>query len=144
MSRCPQCGFDQGHNHKRSNPDHRRLFALIREAYQHWPETHPFEPQNAEHLRKWLIVTAGPEWRNARQTWLTNDEATRRIVKEAKKDSLDSFAIGDGTTLAMCSPKSIAFHEMSQDEFGRLRDAITDVIEQSIGCTVADLMQEAA
>jgi hypothetical protein len=33
---------------------------------------------------------------------------------------------------------------MSQAEFGKLRDAITDVIEAEIGCTVADLMQEAA
>jgi len=142
--RCPACGWEGGHNNKRSNPDHNRLFALILRAYQQWPEAHPFEPQNAEHLRKWLIVTAGPEWRNARQTWLTNDEATRRIIKEAKKEDLDNFAIGDGTTISMCSPKSMAFHKMPQGEFSRLRDAITDIIEQTIGCSVEDLMTEAA
>lgn len=117
---------------------------MIALAYQQWPETHPFEPQNAEHLRKWLTVTAGPEWRNARQTWLTNDAATRAIVKEAKRDDLDSFAIGDGTTISMCVPKSLAWHKMSQSEFGRLRDAITDIIEETIGASVNDLMQEAA
>lgn len=144
MSRCPNCGFDQGHNHKRSNPDHNRLFGLIRAAFHQWPEWHPFEPQNELHLRKWLIVMAGPEFHVAQQTWITNNEEMRAIVKEAKKGDLDRFAIGDGPTLSICEPKSIAFNKMGQAEFGRLRDAITDIIEQTIGCKVEDLMQEAA
>ena len=143
--RCPQCGFvDQGASHKRSNPDHARTFALIARAYQHWPEAHPFEPQNSEHLRAWLIVAAGPEWRETRTTFLTDDPATRELAKEVKKDDIHRFVIGDGKTLSIVKPRSIAFDKMGQAEFGRLRDAITDIIEQTIGCSVEDLMQEAA
>jgi hypothetical protein len=33
---------------------------------------------------------------------------------------------------------------MDQKEFAQLRDAITDIIEQTIDCKVEDLMREAA
>jgi hypothetical protein len=146
MSRCPQCGFDQGHNHKRSSPDHRRLFRILASAYQNWPDGHAFQPQNAEHLRAYLICRAGPDWRNAQCTFLPEGsrEELFAIIRDVLKDNLKKFPILYRDGIAVISPKSMSFSAMSQAEFGKLRDAITDVIEAEIGCTVADLMQEAA
>jgi hypothetical protein len=145
-TRCPQCGFDPGHNHKRSNPDHARTFALVTAAYRNWPEQHQFQPQNAEHLRAWLICKAGPDWRNAQCTFLPDGSRDElfAIIRDVLKDNLKKFPILYRDGIAVISPKSMSFTAMSQAEFGRLRDAITDVIEAEIGCTVADLMQEAA
>lgn len=144
--RCPSCGFDQGHNHKRSNPDHARTFKMISLAYQNWPEDHDFQPQNAEHLRAWLICKAGPDWRNAQCTFLPDGsrEALFAIIRDVLKDNLKKFPILYRDGIAVISPKSMSFAAMSQSEFGRLRDAITDVIEHEIGCKVEDLMREAA
>jgi hypothetical protein len=49
---CPHCGAD---SKQRSSPQHRRFFKLINVAYHHWPEYTEFSPDNAEHLRAWLL-----------------------------------------------------------------------------------------
>ena len=60
---CPSCGVDLAEPQKkwkrRSVPQHRRYFALVRAAYYHWPEKHELKPQSEEHLRKWLQAKAG-------------------------------------------------------------------------------------
>jgi hypothetical protein len=147
MSKCQNCGFDQGRNHKRSTADHARLFALVHSAFHQWPEGHRFKPVNPEHLRAWLICAAGGEWQEVEDTLLPGDGASlggiyttaKQLLKKQKR-----FPIIHGNGVVVVIPKSMSFAAMSQAEFGRLRDAITDVIEAEIGCTVADLMQEAA
>ena len=54
--KCPQCGHVAD---SRSTPDHRRFFARIHAAFHHWPEAHEFQPDDAEHLRAWLLCKAG-------------------------------------------------------------------------------------
>jgi hypothetical protein len=145
-TRCPSCGFEMGNSNRRSNPDHARLFALVHKAFHQWPEGHKFAPQNAEHLRAWLVCKAGPEWRNARATVLDGGEKSliAEALRHALGDDQKRFVVEFPGGVAVISPKSMSFTAMSQAEFGKLRDAITDVIEAEIGCTVADLMQEAA
>jgi hypothetical protein len=158
--RCPSCGFDSGNANRRSVPDHRRLMALIHKALHNWPEAHPFKPLNFDHLRAWLVCSAGPEWRVVKCTFL--DANTRSIVAEALRDILDGKAtegeqgsedmqpivtrfvkeFSDG--VAVFAPKSMKFEAMEQAEFRRLRDAITEVIEAEIGCKADDLLQEVA
>lgn len=53
---CPNCGQPM---RQRSMDHHKLFFAFIREVYSHWPEAHPFQPRNAEHLRGWLLIEAG-------------------------------------------------------------------------------------
>ncbi len=50
---CQACGAE-----KRSAPEHNLLFVVIEEAFQNWPEAHPFRPVDAEHLRAWLCIEA--------------------------------------------------------------------------------------
>lgn len=53
---CPNCGQPMK---QRSMDHHRLFFAFIREVYRNWPEDHPFQPKNAEHLRGWLLIQVG-------------------------------------------------------------------------------------
>jgi hypothetical protein len=147
-TRCPSCGFEMGNSNRRSNPDHARYFALVHRAYHQWPEGHRFQPLNGEHLRYWLQCAAGPDWRDVKFTFLPDEPATKELlvntVRDILKDDQRKFPVVYKEGLAVVTPKSISFSSMTQAEFGKLRDAVTDNIERELGCTVADLMQEAA
>lgn len=147
---CPSCGceFD---TKKRSSPDHRRLFALIAAAFSQWPEGHSFQPANSEDLRAWLICKAGPDWREATPILLGEDAdaATRAMFRMGIEAAVraahgKAFVIPFGVGVAVVTPKSMSFSKMSQSEFSRLRDAISDVIEAELGCKIDQLTREAA
>lgn len=53
---CPACKRALAHD--RSDKAHRMLFAVIAEAWRQWPEAHPWQPEDAEHLRAYLFVKA--------------------------------------------------------------------------------------
>jgi hypothetical protein len=52
---CPTCRRVAG----RSREEHNLLFAVIAQAFDNWPESHAFQPSDAEHLRAWLLIEAG-------------------------------------------------------------------------------------
>lgn len=58
---CVHCGaeFEPPKKAQRSYPQLKRFFALMRAAFNHWPEKHDFQPRSVEHLRYWLEVQAG-------------------------------------------------------------------------------------
>jgi hypothetical protein len=58
MSHCPHCGCILESGKVRSNKAHSMLFAVIAEAWRQWPESHKFQPEDAEHLRAYLFVKA--------------------------------------------------------------------------------------
>lgn len=43
----------------RSKKQHGRVFAAIDEAFRNWPFTHEFNPEDAAHLRAWLLCRVG-------------------------------------------------------------------------------------
>jgi hypothetical protein len=146
--RCPACGWDCGSSRssKRSLQDHKRLFAIIGRAYQNWPEDHEFQPQSVDNLRYWLTCKAGPEFRNVRVHFLPDRERSLIVetVKDLLKTEIDKFPVEYKDGLAVITPKSISFETMPQAEFSKLRDAITDLIEATLGCKVEELTKEAA
>lgn len=61
---CPHCGahFEppKASGKPRSHPQLKRFHALMRAAFNHWPEAQTeFRPRNKEHLRYWLEKEAG-------------------------------------------------------------------------------------
>lgn len=60
---CPHCGCDfeppKASGKPRSHPQLKRFFAVLKQAYLHWPDSHDFRPRNREHLRYWLEKEAG-------------------------------------------------------------------------------------
>lgn len=132
---CPECGCDLAPKKRRSVPDHRRLFALVRQAFDNWPEDHDFQPESAEHLRAWLVCKAG--WREA-TAYDLGDRADAAVVALALQAGIKAakgvgFVKVHGRSVAVITPKSIDFRSMGQAEFGLLRDAITEIIKAEIG-----------
>jgi len=132
---CPECGCDLAPRKRRSVPDHRRLFALIKQAFDNWPEAHDFQPENAEHLRAWLVCKAG--WRET-TSYDLGEKADADVVALALQAGIKAakgtgFVKVHGRGVAVITPKSMDFRSMGQAEFGLLRDAISDIIKSETG-----------
>lgn len=144
---CPECGVVLTKH--RSGPDHRRFFALIRKAFDQWPETHEFTPDNPEHLRAWLTCKAG--YRDSTPIHLP-EEATEsmrvlfRLGLEAAIRAANGYAFVTPyrDAVAVHTPKSIAWDKLNQREFGALRTAVEDVIKAEIGLDADQLLEEQA
>jgi hypothetical protein len=146
MSNCPHCGGSLKGGKPRSIDQHRRYFKMVALAFQNWPEAHDFQPDNAEHLRKWLQAKAGYRIAHKIDTERT-DARSLAIATAAMKAAMQ--ALGDycwivphrGSLLVVAS-KSIAFDKMSLGEFSTLNDMVAELIESETGIKVEDLMKE--
>lgn len=128
---------------QRSSEDHRRFFALVNAAFTHWPEQHEFTPDNAEHLRAWLMCKAG----HRKTTMIETDEPAATVAAiEAAFRASDTYAFvrpyGDG--VAVYSPKSLRFDKTDQKAFNAVRDEVSSIIESVIGVTAEQLLREKA
>jgi len=132
---CPECGAEIAEPKRRSIADHRRLFALIRNAFDNWPERHEFQPDNAEHLRAWLVCKAGWRMTTAYDLGAKADPDVVALALQAgiKAAKGIGFVTVHNRLVAVVTPKSMDFRSMAQAEFGHLRDAISDVIEAETG-----------
>jgi hypothetical protein len=142
MSHCPHCGGVLDERKRRSLSDHRRLMAIIHQAFENWPETHDYQPETAEMLRAWLICKAGPQFRETTPI-LVGDEigdvTLLRIAIEAAIRAAGgmAFVVPVSNGVAVVRPKSMSFRAMAQSEFSRLRDAIEEVIGVEMGTKLA-------
>lgn len=140
---CPHC------SKKRSAPDHRRLMAIIGNAFKQWPEAHPFQPDDEEELRAYLICKAGFSMKTpiALPDPLTPPHIAAfqaSIAAGIKAANGFAFVIPDRSGVRVVAPKSMKFAKMSQRDFAQLRDNITDILEATLGCKVDELTKEAA
>lgn len=68
---CPVCGFDGKKQwHARSVEQHRRFRGLVPKVFPHWRGD--FVPEDAEHLRQWLLVQA--EWCHTKTVRFKSDD----------------------------------------------------------------------
>lgn len=132
---CPRCHAPL--TKRRSGPDHRRFFALLFAAFENWPETHEFQPNDSEHLRAWLLCKVG--YREAITIPVPSaDPAVMRaasVMAEAafRAFASNSFCRNDGKSLVVERAKSISFAELDQRQFAPLRQAIEEVIQAETG-----------
>lgn len=129
----------------RSLDQHKRFFAVIAATFHHWPESHAFQPDNAEHLRAWLLVRA---------TYCTirtfhmdgdTDEAARLVpVITASMLGKYSWCRARGAELHVCVPQSIAFDKMPHEQFCKLNDDVDEVIRVETGLDPEALLREKA
>jgi hypothetical protein len=127
-TKCPAC---EKLKWRRSRPAHGMLFAVIEQAFQNWPESHPaFIPRNKEHLRYWLTKEAGDEFYDVPLTIKPDEMPAERIawLLQAvlyKSDSERMFVEVDENGDVVCKvTKSIAWSKMGQDDFNKLSSAI--------------------
>lgn len=133
----------------RSSADHRRFFGVLHAAFDQWPETSDFTPDNAEHLRAYLLCKSG-----YRETTFIpvldgagSHPAVARLTALAAEAAIKAaggyaFVRPHRDGIAVHAPKSIAFDKLSQKEFGPLRDAVEAVIEAEIGVSADALLRE--
>jgi hypothetical protein len=143
--KCDVCGHDpEKLSKRRSVPQLRRYFAMIRSAYEHWPDTHERQFTSAEECRAWLQMRAG--WREVgAQLALTGIQKDRALfLAEAAIKAAGAMAVPviHKGLLVVWRPKSIAFGRMSHDDFCGLVDAVEGVIEAETGISVADLIPQ--
>lgn len=129
----------------RSIDQHRRLFAVLAAAFTHWPESHPFQPQDAEHLRAWLLVKAK---HSTIKTFYLDGEADEyaRIIPiiTASMMGKHSWCRADGNRLHVCVPESIAFDKLEHLKFCTLNDSIDEIIRAETGLDPEALLTERA
>lgn len=135
---CPHCG-----SQPRSSDDHRRFFALVKAAFEQWPEGGAFTPDNIDHLRAYLLCKAGYR----KTTMIETDEPAATVAAiEAAFRAADTYAFvrpyGDG--VAVYSPKSLRFDKTDQKAFNAVRDEVSSIIESVIGVTAEQLLREKA
>lgn len=153
--KCPCCAFEMNAK-RRSVPDHRRFFALIRAASMHWPETHSFQPSGAtahakaEHLRKFLLVKAGHRERQELPLEFAADQpGLTKLIGVAIKAAMDRgggyveiATPADGGAVAIYSAASMDYRTLSQSEFAPVRAAIEDLIASVIGADGDELLKQ--
>lgn len=144
IEHCPECGWmpDAKKRKPRSVPQNRRYFALLRAAFNHWPESHRFQPSSEEHLRAWLQAKAG------HRTVTTIDMASMSKAQAAKATQV---AIAAATSFVFChavgeqlhivQSASIAFDKLPHLDACALFDSVADIIEIETGIRVDDMLK---
>lgn len=133
---------------KRSLPQHRRYFAMIKAAYDQWPERHKFKPDSAEHLRKWLQCKA----RHRTVVEVETDQFDERVmaiiqaaVTAAMKATGGYAWVGvTHSGAAVLASKSIAIEELPHPAFCALNEAVEDIIRAETGLEPEQLLTERA
>ena len=144
MTTCPVCDtpIEATMGRPRSYEQHKRYFALIRQAFFHWPETHPWQFANEAELRAWLQIKAG--WRElaSRTPVIGMRPEAARTVAEAAIRAAGAYAVPvvQGSDLVIWKPKSISYRSLPHLEACRLFDAVAVVIEQEAGLSAEQLL----
>lgn len=144
---CPGCGLTLMPKVKsRSLPHHNRYFAMIEAAFWHWPEGHEAKAENVEDLRAWLQMKAGYREIGARVRLDGLPRHAALTLAEAAIRGSGSYAVPvfHKGELIVFRPVSIAFKKMPHKQFCELNDAVTQIIEATIGARVEEIMKRRA
>ena len=148
LATCPHCGKKPTSG--RSLDQHRRLFGVIKTAFDNWPEAQEFQPYSAEHLRAWLVCKSGTRWREVQVIELWPDAPVQMVamvvqgaMEAARKRGVFSFVEARANAVFVFTPKSIAFASMSHRDFNTLSADIDHVLT-SVGFEPEQLSKEAS
>jgi len=131
----------------RSLPHHNFFFAFLEEVYLGWPfETHPFQPDDSEHLRAWLTVKAG--YMQMMEFEVPDGPTVSAAIKVAK-GVVFQFSGGRpiwfkvvGHKIFAAWPKSIKFTKMDEKEFIEFTTKVFDLIWSEVGIDVEEHYRE--
>lgn len=146
---CPHCGGlleAPAPKKPRSLPQHRRYMALCAAAFEHWPSVDTdFRPRSASHLRYYLEVQAGAfdVTKTARILSADPDKLYALMLAFLQhSDDEKLFIELDGNLLIEKKARSVAFEEMPHEDFTKLVNAVTEIIENAIGVNAEQLLRE--
>lgn len=133
----------------RSYPQLKRFFALVKAAFEHWPEGNPFQPECAEHLRAYLIVRAG--FKTARTIRLHGPMSLPQrdhleLILETAMRAGGSWAIIDvmSSYILVQKPASVSYEETPHTVACKIFSAVDELIPIEMpGMTADRLLREA-
>ena len=141
---CPHCGVEIEEpkaGKPRSVPQHRRYWALVRAAYNHWPSKHRFTPMSEDHLRKWLQVQAGHRIvETLDMDGMALDVALASVAAQITKSGPMAFHESVGTRFYSIVSASIDFDSLPHLAACALFDAVAEVIEAETGLRCDDMI----
>lgn len=140
---CPTCGAPV---RQRSDASHKHFFAVIAEAFRQWPTTAEFQPEDAEHLRSYLLVKArhfdklDVRCKNSDAIGLkTQLDAVIRAFCDGKPPLIHAYPWG----LRIFKPRSISYATADRKVFQAVSEAVFEIIEATLGVKVEDMKREA-
>lgn len=132
----------------RSVPQNRRYFALIRAAYNHWPQKTKdedekwFYPRSEEHLRHYLQAKVGYSIIDTLDVaGMTAEHACAQIAAQVMKAGPFSFQDSEGTCFFSTTSQSIDFDTLPHLKACALFDAVAELIEAETGIRVDDMLK---
>lgn len=135
---------------ERSKEHHNFFFAVCATAYKNWPETHAFQPNNAEHLRAWMLVEIG--WFQEIDVNLTELAGAKAIAERATVLAIKSASrlldkpvikiIRTDTGVKLIAPKSIARAKCSAKDYDWICEKGVNELAHHVGVPVDLLRQE--
>ncbi len=142
--KCECCG--RAFEHPRNAGRHRAFFAMLKPAFENWPERHDFQPVDLDELRGWLLCRA--KWCETERIEFAvgnrNQIVAAMTAFMTKQRGKRSHFQQTSTGLMAYTPKSIAFTKCREVDFRRIIDDVTGIIETEIGVSIADLKQARA
>lgn len=127
----------------RSYQQHKRFFAVCAAAFDHWPERHAFQPDNAEHLRSWLLVKAK---HCVIQSFELSDDASEAAslvpIIMATMARQHCWARAKGNTLHVCVPQSISYQHVDHQAFQKINDDVDEIIRAETGLDPEQILRE--
>jgi hypothetical protein len=141
---CPTC--KQVVPHPRNYERHKVLWALLKPALYYWPESETFQPNDTEHLRARLLVQVG--WRESEDLHISGGNSRKRTLdvtlaflnRKRPKPAVHWEQLPDG--IRVFWPRSVAYNKCSEDQFKKILNKITEVIENTIGVSVEQMRRE--
>lgn len=144
---CPACEFEFDlfkASKPRSIEQHKRLFGLIRAAFDQWPETYERQFADAGELRSFLIMKAG--WKEVALRMplvgLKLDLVVAVVGAALKAVHAHAITVPHNNQLVIIKPKSIKFQSMKHLEFCDLNNSIDLVIQEVFHMTGDELLEQ--
>lgn len=140
MKHCPSCGVvldgkPTASPKDRSHEEHNLLFGMINEAFISWPESHAFQPDDAEHLRAWMQIEINDCEEFEVPDILAADPKTVAQIGLFFCSGKRHFRmVNRGTQLIIKRPRTLN-RSRSVEEFRVVSTLIMMLIEQSTGIT---------
>jgi hypothetical protein len=140
---CGDCPYKP---QQRSQAAHNHLFAIITAAEKLWPADHPFQPEDAEHLRSYLLVKArhfdklDVKCKNADAIGLRMQlDAIIRAFCDGKPPLMHSYSWG----IRIFKPRSISYAAADRKVFNAVSETVFEILEVTLGVKIEDLRRDA-
>ena len=137
-SKCPACG-----SVKRTRREHNTCFGVIAMAFPHWPETHPFQPKDEDHLRAWLLIECGhTDELDVNDLCEGNPAVIAAVGQFFCNNRKDFRLVNRGNRLIVKRPRTLQKDVIGVETYRKVAQAVYEIIAIETGLTVEDYKRQ--